>query len=54
MNIIEKVDNFIKTEHMLVNCNHIVAGVSGGADSICMLTILHELFGTKISIIYKG
>lgn len=40
--ITAKVDNFIKENHMLEGCTHIVVGVSGGADSVCLLLMLKD------------
>ncbi len=37
------VEKFIKKYDMLRDGDHVVAGVSGGADSVCMLLILAEL-----------
>lgn len=36
----EKVHSYIRSNHMLDNCRHIVVGVSGGADSVCLLLML--------------
>ncbi len=36
----EKVFGYIKSNHMFDGCRHIVAGVSGGADSVCLLLML--------------
>jgi len=43
---IEKaVENYIEAYHMLGGVQNVVAGVSGGADSMCMLHILQRLRG---------
>ena len=42
-NMIKKVLNFIKENNMLQNGDSVVLGVSGGADSICMLYVLKEI-----------
>ena len=41
--MIKKVLNFIKENNMLQNGDSVVLGVSGGADSICMLYVLKEI-----------
>lgn len=39
----EKVGNYIKEHHMVEKDGRILAAVSGGADSLCLLLLLHEL-----------
>ena len=41
--MIEKVRNYIKQYNMLVPGDTVVTGVSGGADSLCLLFMLKEL-----------
>lgn len=41
--MIEKVWNFVEEQHMLAENDYVVAGVSGGADSVCLLYMLLEL-----------
>ncbi len=41
--MVEKVYQFIKQNNMLKKCHTIVTGVSGGADSVCLLRILCEI-----------
>lgn len=41
--IIEKVISFVKENNMLCEGEHVVVGVSGGADSMCLLRVLMEL-----------
>lgn len=39
----KKVRNFIEENHMVEKDDCILAAVSGGADSLCLLSVLHEL-----------
>ncbi|MBQ7954746.1 MAG: tRNA lysidine(34) synthetase TilS [Lachnospiraceae bacterium] len=41
--MIEKVSAYVKKHHMLSAGDMVVAGVSGGADSVCLLFVLKEL-----------
>ena len=41
--ILKKVEAFIEKYHMISRQDHIVAGVSGGADSMCLLFVLMNL-----------
>lgn len=41
--MLKKVENFIIEKGMLSPSDAIVVGVSGGADSVCLLTLLHRL-----------
>lgn len=38
-----KVLDYVKKHGMFTGCGHVVAGLSGGADSVCLLMILKEL-----------
>ena len=39
----EDVLSVIKRYNMLENCDRIVVGLSGGADSVCLLSVLNSL-----------
>lgn len=41
--MIKKVLNFVRENRIIENGDSVVLGVSGGADSICMLSVLNEL-----------
>lgn len=41
--LIKKVKSFCKTEGLIKNGDRIVVGISGGADSVCMLRVLCEM-----------
>ena len=43
--MIKRVYNFIMENNMINRGDGIIVGVSGGADSICLLNVLHELKG---------
>ena len=50
-----KVCNFIKKNRLLHKDNHVIVGLSGGADSICLLHMLYTLkneFNLKITAIH--
>ena len=47
--MIEKVRNYIKQYNMLVPGDTVVTGVSGGADSLCLLFMLKE-FAQEMSL----
>ena len=38
-----KIYNFIRENDLLVNTKHVVVGVSGGADSICLVSVLKRI-----------
>lgn len=39
----KKVCQTLQRHHMLDNCRHILVGISGGADSLCLLLLLKEI-----------
>ncbi len=41
--MITKVENFIRDNHMLKSDDTVVAGISGGADSVCLLFVLLKI-----------
>ena len=43
MNMMEKVLSYIEDHHMFNENDKVVAGISGGADSVCLLFVLLEL-----------
>ncbi len=47
----EKVEKYIKEKGMLAAGDHVLAAVSGGADSVCMLMILKEL-GADLEVLH--
>ncbi|HKM04970.1 MAG TPA: tRNA lysidine(34) synthetase TilS [Lachnospiraceae bacterium] len=41
--MIQKVIDYCRQKEMIVSGDHIVLGISGGADSVCLLFLLHEI-----------
>ncbi len=41
--MMKKIEQFIEKNHMIDNGDRIIAGISGGADSVCLLFVLLEL-----------
>jgi tRNA(Ile)-lysidine synthase len=55
MDIIERVKSTVSKYSMLSAGDHVMVGLSGGPDSVCLLTILNELkneFDVKLSAAY--
>lgn len=53
--IIQKIEEFIRYNHMIERGDHLIVGVSGGADSICLLLVLirlQDVFGHQISVVH--
>ena len=53
--MIQKILAFIEEYHMLEHDDHVVAGVSGGADSVCLLLVLLELrkkYGLRLTAVH--
>ena len=44
-NLTEQVRETVQEFHMIREGEHIAVGVSGGADSVCLLLLLNELAG---------
>ena len=39
----EKVGRYIAAKNLFSNGDRLLVGLSGGADSVCLLTVMHEL-----------
>ena len=55
MNIVSKVKKYIIDNNMLSDVSKVVIGVSGGADSVCLLEILYRLreeFGIELQVVH--
>ena len=38
-----KIYNFIRENKLMTNTKHVIVGVSGGADSICLISVLKRI-----------
>ena len=57
--MLQKIKAYIKKHHMIESKDQIVVGVSGGADSVCLLKILASLqqeldFGLRVVHVEPG
>lgn len=50
--MINKASNFIKSHNLIENGDRILIGVSGGADSVCLLHILSTLYQDKDVVLF--
>ena len=53
--MLQRIQSYIEQFHMLADVEHIVAGVSGGADSMCLLRVLLYLqnrYGYHLSVVH--
>lgn len=53
--MIEKAASYIQQKHMIEKGDHVIAGVSGGADSVCLFLLLKELsepMGFTFSVVH--
>lgn len=53
--ILAEIERYMGAQHMVSVGSHIIAGVSGGADSMCMLLVLlalQETFGYTLSVVH--
>ncbi len=53
--MIQKIESYIRNYHMINAGDHVIAGVSGGADSVCLLLVLLQLrqkLGYTVSVVH--
>lgn len=49
--MLNKVSDFIKENKLLLGCDHVIVGLSGGADSVCLFLVLSKLLeNSKIGL----
>lgn len=46
----DKVREFISRNNLIKKGDHVIIGVSGGPDSMCLLSVLREIFGESITM----
>ncbi len=47
---VNRLEGFLEREHMLGEGDRIIAGVSGGADSVCLLYLLHTFLSERLGL----
>lgn len=53
--LVQKTEAYIRQHQMIGAGTHLIAGVSGGADSMCLLLVLlqlREVFGHEVSVVH--
>ena len=53
--LVQKTEEYIRQHQMIEAGTHLIAGVSGGADSMCLLLVLlqlREVFGHEVSVVH--
>lgn len=48
--MLQKIKQYIETYHLIEDSDRLLVGVSGGADSVCLLSVLQKLYGEKNQI----
>lgn len=54
-NMYEKIRNYVRTHGLLEQGDIVIAGISGGADSVCLLCVLMEMkeeYGLKLAAVH--
>ena len=53
--MLQKIESYMRESHMIEKGGHVVAGVSGGADSVCLFRVLYalrEVMGYTMSVVH--